>query len=346
MNNIPSIGFDLSRLCEYLENALSDFRGPAKIKKFADGQSNPTFLLTTIGRNYVLRSKPSGPLLKSAHAVDREFRVMSALRNTDVPVPETYLLCEDQEIIGSVFFIMEYMDGRIFWDPALPDIDRNLRSEMFDEMNRVLTNLHKVDIAEIGLGDYGRPGNYYQRQFSRWSQQYEAPQTKIIAAMDNLIAWLSENLPLDDGVVSLVHGDYRLDNLIFHHTESRIIAVVDWELSTLGHPFADLAYQCMQWRLPNKGVLSGLGGIDRPTVGIPAEREYVAAYCQRLNLDGIPNWTFYLSFSFFRFAAIVQGVLKRALEGNASSDKAVEVGQLAQPLAEMAIDIIEKGQQA
>lgn len=271
---------------------------------------------------------------------------MSALQKTDVPVPETYLLCEDQEIIGSIFLIMEYMDGRIFWDPALPDIDRNLRGAMFDEMNRVLANLHKVDFAKVGLGNYGRPGNYYQRQFSRWSQQYEASQTKTIEAMDALIAWLSENLPLDDGVVSLVHGDYRLDNLIFHHTEPRIIAVVDWELSTLGHPFADLAYQCMQWRLPNKDVLSGLGDIDRRAVGIPSEQEYVAAYCRRLKLDDIPNWTFYLSFSFFRFAAIVQGVLKRALEGNASSDKAVEVGQLAQPLAELAIDIIEQSQQA
>lgn len=345
MGGILTDGSKVSKLSEYLAASLPDFSEPFSVKEFSDGQSNPTYLLTAGKRKYVLRSKPPGQLLKSAHAVDREFRVMSALKNTNVPVPKTYVLCEDQEIIGSVFFVMEYKDGRIFWDPALPDMDRKLRSVYFNEMNTVLANLHKVNINEVGLGDYGRPGNYYQRQFNRWSQQYRASETKTIEAMDALIDWLAGNIPVDDGLVSLVHGDYRLDNMIFHRTEPRIIAMLDWELSTLGHPFADLAYQCMQWRLPNKGILSGLGGIDRVSEGIPNEQDYVTSYCKRLNIDDIPNWAFYLSFGFFRFAAIVQGVLKRALDGNASSDKAIAVGQLAQPLAEMAVDIIEQDKQ-
>ena len=342
MSHKPVNIIDSVKLSKYLEAFLPGFRGPVVLKKFTDGQSNPTYLLTTNDNKYVLRSKPPGQLLKSAHAVDREFRVMRALQDADVPVPKTYHLCEDEEVIGSVFFIMEYMDGRIFWDPALPGMDKIKRGAVFDEMNRVLANLHKVDFVSLGLAEYGRPGNYYQRQFNRWSEQYKASQTKTIDAMDVLINWLSENIPEDDGRVSLVHGDYRLDNMIFHPTEIRILALLDWELSTLGHPFADLAYQCMQWRLPNKGVLSGLGGIDRNNAGIPSELDYVAAYCRRLNLAGIPNWPFYLAFGCFRFAAIVQGVLKRALDGNASSDRAIEVGALAQPLVEMAIDIIEQ----
>ena len=342
MSHKPVNSIESVKLSKYLEASLPGFRGPVDIRKFTDGQSNPTYLLSSNDTKYVLRSKPPGQLLKSAHAVDREFRVMRALHDVDVPVPKTYLLCEDEEVIGSVFFIMEYVEGRIFWDPALPGMDKKKRGAVFGEMNRVLANLHKVDFVSIGLGEYGRPGNYYQRQFSRWSEQYKASQTKTIGAMDKLIDWISANLPTDDGLVSLVHGDYRLDNIIFHPTETRILALLDWELSTLGHPFADLAYQCMQWRLPNKGILSGLGGINRNNVGIPSERDYVADYCRRLNLESIPNWPFYLAFGFFRFAAIVQGVLKRALDGNASSDRAIEVGALAQPLAEMAIDIIEQ----
>jgi len=345
MGGILTDGSSVSRLSEYLAASLPIFSEPYTVKEFSDGQSNPTYLLTAGNQKYVLRCKPPGQLLKSAHAVDREFRVMSALKNTNVPVPRTYVLCEDPGIIGSVFFIMEYADGRIFWDPALPDINRKSRTDFFDEMNTVLANLHKVNVNEVGLGDYGRPGNYYQRQFSRWLQQYRSSETRTIEAMDALIDWLADNIPADDGLVSLVHGDYRLDNMIFHHTEPRIIAVLDWELSTLGHPFADLAYQCMQWRLPNKGILSGLGGIDLISQGLPNEQEYVASYCKNLNIGDIPNWTFYLAFGCFRFAAIVQGVLKRALDGNASSGKAIEVGRLAQPLAEMAVNIIEQDKQ-
>ncbi len=336
--------FDEQKLCRYLESTLPGFRGPLRAEKFSGGQSNPTFLLSTAGGRYVLRRKPPGQLLKSAHAVDREFRVISALQNSEVPVPEAYHLCEDESVIGSMFYVMEFMDGRIFWNPALPDMTAGDRSVVFDEMNRVLAELHRVDIESAGLSDYGRPGNYYQRQFSRWSQQYKASETETIEAMDLLIQWLPEYMPEDDGRVSLVHGDYRLDNLIFHRSENRIIAVVDWELSTLGHPFADLAYQCMQWRMPNDGILHGLGGIDRAASGIPPEADYVAAYCRRMGLDSISNWTFYLVFSFFRLAAIAQGVLKRALDGNASSEKAIEVGRLARPLAEMAVDIVEHDQ--
>ncbi len=334
---------DEARLARYLEKVLPDFRGPLTAEKFSGGQSNPTFLLNAASGQYVLRRKPPGELLKSAHAVDREFRVMGALHNTDVPVARMYHLCEDESIIGSMFFVMEYKEGRVFWDPALPELENSERSAIYDEMNRVLAALHRVDVNAVGLSDYGRPGNYYERQFNRWSKQYRASETETIEAMDQLIDWLHKNMPADDGRVALAHGDYRLDNLIFHPGEPRVIAVVDWELSTLGHPFADLAYQCMQWHLPNNGsMLRGLGGIDRDILGIPSDEAYIADYCQRVGLNAIPNWTFYLAFGFFRFAAIVQGVLKRALDGNASSPQAVEVGRLARPLAEMAVEIIEQ----
>ena len=332
---------DEPRLAAYLERAIPGFRGPLRADKFTVGQSNPTYLLHAASGNYVLRRKPPGELLKSAHAVDREYRVMAALRDTEVPVADVYHLCEDASVIGSMFFVMEYKAGRVFWNPALPELDRAARSAVYDDMNRVLAALHSVDIEAVGLADYGRPGNYYERQFSRWAQQYRASETGTIAAMDQLMEWLPAHMPPDDGRVALAHGDYRLDNLIFHVSEPRVIAVVDWELSTLGHPFADLAYQCMQWHLPSSGeLLPGLGGIDRAALGIPSDAEYVAAYCDRMGLDEIPHWAFYLAFSFFRFAAIVQGVGKRALDGNASNPRAVEVGKLARPLAEMAMAII------
>lgn len=333
---------DEPRLAAYLESAIPGFRGPLRAEKFTVGQSNPTYLLHAASGNYVLRRKPPGELLKSAHAVDREYRVMAALRDTEVPVAAVYHLCEDASIIGSMFFVMEYKAGRVFWNPALPELDRAARSAVYDDMNRVLAALHSVDIAAVGLTDYGRPGNYYERQFSRWAQQYRASETVTIAAMNQLMEWLPAHMPPHDGRVALAHGDYRLDNLIFHASEPRVIAVVDWELSTLGHPFADLAYQCMQWHLPGSGeLLPGLGGIDRAALGIPSDAEYVATYCDRMGLDEIPHWAFYLAFSFFRFAAIVQGVGKRALDGNASNPRAVEVGKLARPLAEMAMAIIE-----
>ena len=333
---------DTKALDEYLEGRIKGFAGLQSAEKFAGGQSNPTFLLTADSGNYVLRRKPSGRLLKSAHAVDREFRVISALAATDVPVAKAYHLCEDDNVIGSMFYIMGFVEGRIFWDPALPDIRVPDRTAMYDEMNRVLAALHSVDIDAVGLSDFGKPGNYFERQVGRWTTQYLAAETETIEPMDTLMRWLPEHMPADDGQVALVHGDYRLDNMIFHPTEPRILAIVDWELSTLGHPFADLAYQCMQWRLPNTGISKGLADMDRKALGIPAEAEYVELYCQRTGRDGVPDWTFCLAFSFFRLAAIVQGVLKRALDGNASSARATEIGKMARPLAQAAVELIDK----
>ena len=332
---------DIATLGQYLVGQIDGFAGLQSADKFAGGQSNPTFLLTADSDRYVLRRKPTGKLLKSAHAVDREFRVISALADTDVPVATGYHLCEDDDVIGSMFYVMAYVDGRIFWDPALPDLDNAERSAIYDEMNRVLAALHNVDIDAAGLSDYGKPGNYFERQVGRWTKQYVAAETETIEPMDELIRWLPEHMPADDGQVALVHGDYRLDNIIFHPTESRILAIVDWELSTLGHPFADLAYQCMQWRLPNTGISKGLANIDRTALGIPTEAEYVAAYCRRTGRDGISDWPFSLAFSFFRLAAIVQGVMKRALDGNASNTNAEQIGKMARPLAQAAIDLID-----
>ena len=338
MPHANTFGFDEQKLADYLQHQVSGFRGPLTAEKFSGGQSNPTFLIHAASGNYVLRRKPPGELLKSAHAVDREYRVISALSNSDVPVVQVYHLCEDDSIIGSMFYLMEYIEGRVFWDPTLPDLAPEDRSAIYQEMNRVLAALHSVDIESAGLADYGRPGNFYQRQINRWSQQYRASETGSIPEMDDLMEWLPENLPEDDPQgeqVTLVHGDFRLDNMIFHPTEPRVLALVDWELSTLGHPLFDLAYQCMQLRMPNTSVLSGLGGIDRKNTGIPTEEEYVRLYCERMGLKEIPDWDFYLAFCFFRFAAILQGVKKRALEGNASSEKALKMGELVQPLARM-----------
>ncbi len=332
---------DEGRLAAYLESALPGFSGPLRAEKFSGGQSNPTYRLRAASGDYVLRRKPPGTLLKSAHAVDREFRVMGALHGTSVPVAQPYHLCTDDAVVGSMFYLMEYVPGRVFWDPALPGIEPRERAAIYDAMNAVLAALHGIEVEAAGLGDYGRPGSYFERQFARWSKQYQASRTDPIAAMDTLGSWLAAHLPPDDGRVSLVHGDFRLDNLIFHSSEPRVLAVVDWELSTLGHPLADLGYQCMQWRMPHDGALRGLAGVDRAALGIPGEAEYVAAYCRRTGLAGIEDWSFYLAFSCFRFAAILQGVLKRALDGNASSPRALEVGRMARPLAELALDIIE-----
>jgi len=332
---------DLDVVGPYLEANISGFKGLKSAKKFDGGQSNPTYLLNADSGQYVLRRQPPGELLKSAHAVDREYRVIKALKDTDVPVARADHLCEDRDVIGSLFYVMSFEDGRIFWDPALTDLTNQQRTDLYDEMNRVLAALHDVDLQAVGLSDYGRPGNYFERQISRWTKQYKASETEVIPAMDKLIAWVSKNIPEDDGQVSLIHGDYRMDNIIFHATESRALAVLDWELSTLGHPYADLAYQCMQLRVGREAVIAGLGDMDRPAHGIPSEADYVAQYCQRRGIDPIPNWNFYLAFSFFRLAAILQGVLKRAIDGNASSQKAFDYGALAPQLAEMAIDLIE-----
>jgi aminoglycoside phosphotransferase (APT) family kinase protein len=332
---------DTGRLEPYLAEHIDGFGHILESRKFAGGQSNPTFQITADdGRRYVLRRKPPGQLLKSAHAVDREYRVMHALYDTDVPVPRTFLLCEDEDIIGSVFYVMEFVEGRIQWNGALPDSTPEQRSAMYQEMARVLAAIHGVDLERVGLTDFGRPGNYFARQLSRWSKQYYASETEKNPAMDKLIAWLEKNIPEDDGQVSLIHGDYRIDNLIFHPQEPRVLAVLDWELSTLGHPWADIAYQCMQLRLPQDAAIPGLGDLDRKALGIPTEEEYVAEYCRRMGIDGIPNWNVYIVFSYFRLAAILQGILKRALDGNASSTKAFDYGNMARPISEMAVKLI------
>ncbi len=339
MSDASHFDFDTVKLSKYLEAHVEGFRGPLRAEKFAGGQSNPTFRIDAQSGQYVLRRKPPGELLKSAHAVDREFRVMSALKHTEVPVPDVYHLCDDDSIVGSMFFLMEFIDGRVMWNPAMPDATPEQRAASFDEMNRVLAALHCVNVDAVGLGDYGKPGNYFERQVTRWGKQYRASETEHIPEMESLMSWLSARMPDDDGRVALVHGDYRLDNMIFHPDEPRVLALVDWELSTLGHPFADLAYQCMQWRMKPSSLIAGLGDIDREQLGIPSEKDYVAHYCQRTGIDGIPGWNFYLVFSLFRLAAILQGVKKRALEGNASSAQALELGKMVAPLARMAIDL-------
>jgi len=333
-------------LLQWLQAHVSGFEGPARLDKFKGGQSNPTFKLTAASGTYVLRRQPAGKLLRSAHAVDREFRVMQALAGSGVPVPRVHGLCESRDVIGSMFYVMEFCDGRIFWDATLATLDSNEeRGAIYDEMNRVLAALHRVDPAAVGLDDYGKPGNYFARQLTRWTGQYRASELQPIPAMEDLMAWLDANQPPDDGRVALVHGDYRLDNMVFHAHEPRIIAVLDWELSTLGHPLADLAYQCMQLRMPSDaGATPGLKGIDRDALGIPSEAEYVARYCERTGIAHIDNWTFYLAFSFFRLAAIIQGVAKRAVNGNASNPRAAELGQWVDPLARMALAAIGESQ--
>ncbi len=332
--------FDTGRLSTYLEQHIDGFKPLQKVTKFAGGQSNPTFLLEAHSAKYVLRRKPPGALLKSAHAVDREYRVQKALMHSDVPVAKTYHLCQDDSIIGSWFYIMEYKQGRIFWDAALPELSAKERGQFYDEMNRVLSLIHKVDIETSGLSDYGKPGNYFERQIGRWIKQYRASEIGQIHAMETLITWLPEHVPPDDGVVSLIHGDYRLDNLMFDTDRPEIIAVFDWELSTLGHPIADLAYQCMQWRIGQDWSIKGLAGLDLNQTGIPSETAYVQAYCSRMGLSDIGDWPFYMAFSFFRLAAICQGVAKRAALGNASNAEADKIGAMTAPLAKLGIDAI------
>jgi len=332
---------DETKLANYLQQHIEGFKGPVTASKFSDGQSNPTFLLEAASGRYVLRRKPPGKLLGSAHAVDREYRVMAALKNTDVPVAKVYHLCEDETVIGSMFYVMECKDGRIFWDPTLPELDNRNRRAVHEESIKVLAALHRVDIEAVGLSDYGKGGNYFARQLRRWREQYRASETERLEGMEALIQWLPDNLPSDDGRLTLVHGDYRLDNMIFHPNEPKVIALVDWELSTLGNPFADIAFLCIQLRMPYEGVLRGLGGIDRRSMGIPSEAEFVGSYRQYMGIDKIDNWNFYLAFCLFRLIAIVQGVRKRAMSGNASSNKGLQVGQLVIPMSEMALDILQ-----
>ncbi len=330
--------FRLKRLEIYLSEYVESFSCPLEILKFPDGQSNPTYLLNTPTAKYVLRKQPDGNLLPSAHAVEREFRVMSALSETGIPTPKCLHLCEDEDIIGTMFFVMEYVAGTIFWNPALPELSNDQRARVYDRMNRVLADLHSVQPESIGLAGFGKPGNYFARQTDRWAYQYQQSTTETIEEMDCLIQWLRENLPVDDGMSCVVHGDYRLDNFIFDAERLEILAILDWELSTLGNPLADIAYQCMQLRFPDNDVLPGLGNVNRKDLGIPEEAEYVEMYCQKRNLASISDWNFYLAFSFFRFTAILQGVKKRALDGNASSERALELTKMIKPLAVMGME--------
>lgn len=332
---------NLARLEPYLAAHLDGFAGPITVRAFAEGQSNPTFLLATRGAKYVLRKKPDGELLKSAHAVDREYRVQKALLDTDVPVARVLHLCQDSDVLGTDFYVMEYAEGRIFWDPALPELSRDERTKVYDEMASVLAAIHSVDLKATGLEGFGRPEGYFARQLKRWRAQYEAAQTEELPEMEALIAWLTDNLPDDDGQVSLVHGDYRIDNLMFEPESFRVKAVFDWELATLGHPLADLAYQAMQRAMGRDWHLRGLDGMDIEALGIPSEDKYISAYCAHRGLDGVAHWKFAKAFAFFRFAAICQGVKKRGLEGNAASPDAARVGAMAAPLARLGYELIQ-----
>jgi aminoglycoside phosphotransferase (APT) family kinase protein len=327
--------FEVEPLAAYLTAHLPGFAGPLEVKQFQGGQSNPTYLLITPSAKYVMRSKP-GPvakLLPSAHAIEREFRVMRALRAQGIPVPQVHVLCEDEGVIGRAFFVMEHVEGRIFWEQSLPQSNPAERAAIYDEMNRVIAQLHTVDVERAGLADFGKSGNYFARQIGRWSKQYQASETERIDSMNRLIEWLPQHIPPGDET-AVVHGDYRMDNLIFHPTEPRIVAILDWELSTLGHPLADFSYHCMSWHIP-PGAFRGIAGLDHDALGIPSEAEYIRRYCERTGRAGIEHWNFYLAYNLFRIAAILQGVYKRYTEGLASSDNAKHAGANAKALAEL-----------
>ena len=336
--------FDEQRLLDYLSSHVEGFCGPLTVSQFKGGQSNPTYMLDAGSGRYVLRRKPPGKLLKSAHAVDREFRVINALYGAGFPVPRPLLLCEDDAVIGTTFFVMEFVDGRIFWDLDLPGLGADERAAIYDNVNQTIANLHNIDYAAIGLEDYGKPGNYFSRQISRWSGQYRASETSSVAAMNELIEWLPQNIP-DDESVSIVHGDFRLDNMIVHPTEPKVIAVLDWELSTIGHPLADFTYHMMTWQMPELGIGSvGLAGKNLRELGIPDEEAYIQLYCQRTGRDnGIANRNFYSAFNFFRLAAILQGIAGRVRDGTAASAHAAQAVKSVKPLADMGWQYANKG---
>lgn len=337
----PAQRFDEAALARHLAREIEDFGADAVVRQFHGGASNPTFLITTQGKDgpkrYVLRKKPPGQLLASAHQVDREYRVMKALAETDVPVPRMRHLCMDESVIGTTFYVMDFMPGRVFRDATLPDQTRAERAAIYDELNATLAKLHKVDFNAVGLGDYGKAGGYFERQLKRWIAQYRGAETEHIPEMEALIAAYSAGMP-NDPSVSIAHGDYRLENMMYHPTEPRLIAVLDWELSTIGHPLADIAYNCFLWRSdsPSWGCLTG---VDFKTSGIPTEAEYLAAYCRRTGRDGVPDWNFYVSFGVFRLASISQGVYRRVLAGIAASDRPAVNG--TQHLAQQALAILE-----
>jgi aminoglycoside phosphotransferase (APT) family kinase protein len=337
----PIHRFDEKALANYLRRKLDVFPEKLSVHQFGYGQSNPTFLLSGGHREYVLRKKPPGKLLPSAHAVEREYRILKALSYTDVPVPKVYLLCEDDSIIGTPFYIMERVKGRIFRHPAAPEVtDLKERNAIFDSMIETLSKIHQVDWRAHGLSDYGKPGNYMARQISRWARQYEASKTEEIKSMDNLIQWLNNNVPEDD-TTTIAHGDFRLENLVIHTVEPRVAAVFDWELSTLGHPLADLAYNCMVYYFYADGdLVTGYKGLDLEALGIPSEMEYTDSYCRLTGRKDIPNWVFYIAFSIFRLAAIVQGVYKRGLDGIASSQQAKAYGSHVRGLADIGWQVL------
>jgi aminoglycoside phosphotransferase (APT) family kinase protein len=334
--------FDVAALVAYLKPQLPDVNDSLIVSQFKGGQSNPTFKLTTPERSYVMRAKP-GPiakLLPSAHAIEREFKVIDALGKTAVPVPKVHVLCEDESVIGRAFYLMECVEGRVLWEQSLPGMANDERAAIYTEMNRVIAALHQVDYSAIGLADFGKPGNYFTRQINRWSKQYQASETEVIPAMNSLIEWLPQHVPLGDET-SIVHGDYRLDNLIFHPTEPKIMAILDWELSTLGHPLADFSYHCMGYHI-DPGAFRGVRGLDLVSLGIPTLEQYVAAYCVRTSRSGIDNWDFYMAYNLFRMAGILQGIMKRVVEGTAASEQARAAGQRARGFAELGWEIARK----
>ncbi|MGZ3158066.1 MAG: phosphotransferase family protein [Burkholderiaceae bacterium] len=328
--------FNVDALQKYMQQHVEGFSGNLSIEQFKGGQSNPTFKLTTESQQYVLRTKPglSTELLPSAHAIDREFRVMDALNKAGFPTARQYTLCMDESVIGRAFYIMDFVEGRVLWDQSLPGMTPRQRAEIYDEMNRVIAQLHTIDYEAIGLSGYGKPGNYFARQIDRWSKQYKTSETEKIDAMDKLIEWLPNNIPPGEDS-SIVHGDFRMDNMIFHPMEPRVLALLDWELSTIGHPLADFSYHCMSWHI-TPGDFRGIGGLDLKTLGIPDEQSYIAKYCERTGKTIRPeDFNFYLAYNMFRMAGILQGIMKRYVDGTAASEQALKNGKAARPMAEM-----------
>ena len=334
--------FDAAALERYLATHIEGLRGPLRVEQFEGGQSNPTYLVTaSCGSRFVLRRKPPGKLLPSAHAVEREFAITRALHSAGFPVARPRLLCDDDSVIGTAFFVTDYVEGRVFWDQSLPGLPKATRALVWREMCRIIATLHKTDYRAVGLETFGKPDNYCERQIARWSKQYRASETERIPAMDNLMEWLRRNIPpqTSDGIV---HGDFRLDNMIFHPAEPKVLAVLDWELSTLGDPLADFAYHCLSWHVP-PGHFRGVAGLDLAALGLPTEQEHVAQYCQLTGRDGIDSahWNFYIAYNLFRIAAILQGIMKRVVEGTAASAQALDAGRRAKPMAEIGWKYVE-----